>query len=92
MLRDFGLNLPALASVSNGYSVGAIRAAVRATLSLRRLDRLDDLPLAEADFVNQLARQPRVYKEDAERFADFGARVTGLEAARSVVAEERECP
>ena len=88
MLRDFGLNLPALASVSNGYSVGAIRAAVRATLNLRRLDRLDDLPLAEADFINQLARQPRVYKEDAERFADFGARVTGLEAARSVVAED----
>ncbi len=88
MLRDFGLNLPALASVSNGYSAGAIRAAVRAALPLRRLDRLDDLPLAEADFVSALARQPRVYREQAERLADFGARVTGLEAARSVVVED----
>ena len=83
MLR--GLNFSALATVSNGYSAGSIRAAVRTALSLRRLDRLDVLPLTESELVNSLARQPRLYRDEAERLADFSAKSTGLESARVVV-------
>ncbi len=55
--------------------------------TLRRLDALDVRPLEEMDFINALARCPRIYADAAERFADFGARSTGLEAARTVVEE-----
>jgi hypothetical protein len=77
------LNFTVLASISGGYTVGSIKRAVRVTCPLRRLDVLDERPLAEVDFVNALARCPRIYADEAERIADFGARVTGLEVARA---------
>lgn len=81
------LNFTALATVSNGYSVGAIKAAVRATCTLRRLDAMDVRKLEEMDFINALSRCPRVYQDYSERIMDFTARVTGLDAARVVVVE-----
>ena len=80
------LNFSALATVSNGYSIGAIKFAILDALSLRRLDRLDVLPLSESDFIASLARQERVYKDRSEILADFGAKATGLEAARIIEA------
>ena len=85
MLR--GLNFSALAAVSDGYSIGSIRAAVRKALSLRRLDRLDDEALTEVEFVNALARCPRMYRDEADKYADFGALVSGLASARVVLEE-----
>ncbi len=81
------LNFGALATVSNGYSVGSIKRAVRMTCTLRRLDALPSRPLEEMDFVNALARCERIYADAAERVGDFSARVTGLEAARTVSAD-----
>jgi len=78
------LNFSALATISNGYSIGAIKYAIIDALSLRRLDRLDALPLSESDFIASLARQERIYKDRAEIFSDFGAKVSGLDAARTV--------
>jgi len=51
---------------------------VRATLTARRLERLAHRPLVESEFLTVLARCPRVYADENDRFRDFTDAVTGL--------------
>ncbi|RYG41076.1 ATP-binding protein, partial [archaeon] len=70
------LNVSALSSVSNGYAAGSLRKAVFANLTSRRLERLAQRPLAESELLSSLARCPRVYADDNERFQTFTDAVT----------------
>lgn len=78
------LNVSALASVSNGYTAGSIKRAVRATLTSRRLERLNQRPLAESEFLTILARCQRVYADENDKFREFTDVVTGLGERRKV--------
>jgi len=76
------VNVSALASVSNGYTIGSIFKAVRATITPRRLERLEVRPLSETELLAALARCPRVYADEVERLREFSDVVTGLKERR----------
>lgn len=82
------LNWSALASVSGGYSTGSIKKAVKAAITPRRLERLKVRPFAENEFLSALARCPRVYSEDFEKYRAFGDKITGLEVRRLPAADD----
>lgn len=82
------LNISALAGVSSGYTVGSICKAVRATLTARRLERLPARPLTEQELLAALARCPRVYADDVERYRAFTDAVTGLAVRRAPPADD----
>lgn len=82
MLERF--NYSAIAQVSNGYTAGSIRAAVRATLNPRRLERISVRPILESEFLGALGRCPRVYADENERFREFSDRVSGYAERRTV--------
>jgi len=82
------LNLSGLASVSNGYTAGGIRRAVKATLTARRLERIPHRPLLESEFLTALARCPKVYADVNDQFRQFCDDVTGLSERLAVADDE----
>eukprot|EP00937_MAST-01D_sp_MAST-1D-sp2_P003479 g3479.t1 len=79
------LDLSILAHVSQCYSAGSIRRAVKLTLNRRRVEQLVKRPLAEKEFVSALSRCPVTYEEDDKKFREFTAEITGLRAFREDV-------
>ncbi len=86
------LNYTALGSVSSGFTMGAIRGAVVATLTPSRV--VDALKgegesgralLREEEFLGALAAFPIVAPEAMDRLRDFQDHVLGYEKARTVV-------
>jgi hypothetical protein len=71
-----------LAHISQGYSAGSVRQAVKQTLTRRRVDRLEKRPLKEKEFITALSRCPITYPEDYARFTDFTAEITRLAEVR----------
>lgn len=71
-----------LAHISQGYSAGSIRKAVKQTLTRRRVDRLEKRPLKEKEFITALSRCPITYAEDYQRYTDFTADITRLHEVR----------
>jgi len=71
-----------LAHISQGYSAGSVRKAVKQTLTRRRVDRLEKRPLKEKEFITALSRCPITYPEDNARFTDFTAEITRLAEVR----------
>lgn len=69
----------------HSYSAGSIVKAVKATMTERRIDRLDKRPLTEAEFIQALSRCPRTFNSDNKQFRKFTDAITGLEAARNAV-------
>ncbi|KAM3857053.1 dynein regulatory complex protein 11 [Diretmus argenteus] len=63
-----GLDLSSLAKVTDGYTPGHIRQAVRSVLHPRRLTQLHAKPLAASEFIPPLARLDPVFKEEEEAF------------------------
>ncbi|XP_074857538.1 dynein regulatory complex protein 11 isoform X2 [Carettochelys insculpta] len=62
------LNISCLAKVSDGFTQGHIVYAVQTVLSERRLQQMNNKPLAAAEFLTSLARQDPVYKEEEETY------------------------
>lgn len=81
-------NYSAIAQVSNGYTAGSIREAVRATLNARRLERISVRPILESEFLGALGRCPRVYADENERFREFSDKSSGYEERRTVPVPE----
>jgi hypothetical protein len=83
------LNFTALGSVSAGFTVGAIRAAVCATLTPSRLRAaLGEggsalVPLREEEFLGALAAFPAVDAMQMDRLRDFQDAVLGYNQART---------
>jgi IQ and AAA domain-containing protein len=81
--EEFDLSI--LAHVSQFYSAGSIRRAVKMTLTRRRVERLDKRPLTEREFVSALARCPVTYEEDDHKYREFTADITGLRDRRDAI-------
>merc|ERR1740138_611038 len=79
---DDEFDLSTLAHISEGYTAGSIRKAVKQTLTKRRVDRLGKRELKEKEFVSALSRCPVNYQEDDLKYRDFTAEITGLKATR----------
>jgi len=79
------LNFTALASISEGFTVGAIRAAVAATLTPSRVTpaALAASPLEEEEFLGALSAFPCVTDDAMEKFRDFQDLVCGYSAVRN---------
>ena len=78
-------DLSSLAHITLGYSAGSIVKAVRATMTDRRIERLDKRPLTESEFIQALSRCPRTFNSDNKQFRSFTDAITGLESARNAV-------
>ena len=76
---------PAVVPNPRRYSAGSIVKAVKATMTERRIDRLDKRPLTEAEFIQALSRCPRTFNSDNKQFRKFTDAITGLEVARNAV-------
>lgn len=79
---DDEFDLSTLAHISEGYTAGSIRKAVKQTLTKRRVDRLGKRELKEKEFVSALSRCPVNYQEDDLKYRDFTAEITGLKETR----------
>lgn len=62
------LNISCLAQVSDGYTQLHITKAVETVLTERRLMQLSKKPLTALEFLNTLAKQDPVYKQEEEAF------------------------
>ena len=71
------VDISSLAQITEGYTAGGIRAAVRSTITTRRMERIDKNPLTEGEFIRALSRQPRVYREKNAAFQTFLTEVKG---------------
>ena len=71
------VDVSSLAQITEGYTAGGIRAAVRTTITTRRMERIDKNPLTEGEFIRALSRQPRVYREKNAAFQTFLTEVKG---------------
>lgn len=60
------VDLSILAHVSEGYTAGSIYRSVKATLTPRRVHRLNKHPLLNSDFLGALAQQPQLLKKDVQ--------------------------
>jgi hypothetical protein len=79
---DDDFDLSTLAHISEGYTAGSIRKAVKQTLTKRRVERLNKRELKEKEFVSALSRCPVNYQEDDVKYRDFTAEITGLKEVR----------
>ena len=82
---DDQFDFSTLAHISEGYTAGSIRRAVKQTLSKRRVERLSKRELKEKEFVSALSRCPVNYQEDDLKYRDFTAEITGLKDTRDRV-------
>merc|ERR1719399_875429 len=80
---EFDLSI--LAHISQCYSAGSIRRAVKHTLSKRRVERLSKRPLTEREFVSALSRCPVTYETDDRKFREFTDNITGLSTRRDEI-------
>jgi len=88
---DDEFDLSTLAHISEGYTAGSIRKAVKQTLTKRRVDRLNKRELKEKEFVSALSRCPVNYQEDDLKYRDFTAEITGLKETRErILAKKSE--
>jgi len=79
---DDEFDLSTLAHISDGYTAGSIRKAVKQTLTKRRVERLNKRELKEKEFVSALSRCPVNYQEDRDKYKEFTAEITGLKEVR----------
>ncbi|KAK1798716.1 hypothetical protein P4O66_007004 [Electrophorus voltai] len=68
------LDLSSLAKVTDGYTPGHILRAAQSVLSVRRLSEQVRRPLTAVEFLQPLARQDPVYKEEEEAFKAWYSR------------------
>lgn len=61
-----GLDISALAKVSDGYTPGHIHQAVQSVLTERRVLQLSKRPLVASEFLGHLAKLEPVYREEEE--------------------------
>ncbi|XP_008592975.1 PREDICTED: putative IQ and AAA domain-containing protein 1-like [Galeopterus variegatus] len=66
-----GLDISALAKVSDGYMPGHILQAIQSVLNERRLLQLSQRPLVASEFLGHLAKLDPVYKEEEESLKDW---------------------
>ncbi|XP_063234958.1 dynein regulatory complex protein 11 [Bacillus rossius redtenbacheri] len=64
-------NISAMAKLSDGYTVGAILAAVREVMTCKRVLQLRVKPLTHAELINALCRHEPVYKEEDDAFLQW---------------------
>jgi len=83
-------DLSSLAFVSEGYSAGSLRDAVKKTLTERRMSKSDPKSITEKDFVSALSSCPMSYQEDNLKFQQFTATITGLNVRRSAIRDLKE--
>lgn len=76
------INFTALAIVSEGYTAGSIRKTVALTLTDLRLSRIVSSPLQEAEFIDALARQPKVYGSETSLYIAFTDALSGTKDLR----------
>lgn len=79
------IDLSVLSLVSEGYSPGSIRTAIKRTLTQRRCATLKTRPLTEQDFIGALSMLPLTYQESNARFQTFTAAITGLQQRREAI-------
>ncbi|XP_026860501.2 dynein regulatory complex protein 11 [Electrophorus electricus] len=68
------LDLSSLAKVTDGYTPGHILRVAQSVLSVRRLSEQVRRPLTAVEFLQPLARQDPVYKEEEEAFKAWYSR------------------
>ncbi|XP_011278936.2 IQ and AAA domain-containing protein 1-like isoform X1 [Felis catus] len=66
-----GLDISALAKVSDGYTPGHIHQAVQSVLTERRVLQLSKRPLVASEFLGHLAKLEPVYREEEESLKDW---------------------
>ncbi|KYO40084.1 hypothetical protein Y1Q_0018124 [Alligator mississippiensis] len=66
-----GLDLSALATVSDGYSQGPMAQVVRAVLTERRILQLPRRPLRAEEFLQLLPKADPVYPEEEKMLQDW---------------------
>ncbi|CBZ50714.1 putative AAA family ATPase domain-containing protein [Neospora caninum Liverpool] len=90
-IETLGLaNLSTLAEMSDGYSGGALEAAVNHVFLEQRVARLPDAPVQPAEMVGVLSRLPYCWPEEWIQFREFDFVATGEKAraaARKAKAE-----
>jgi len=78
--EDFDIST--LAHISEGYTAGSIRKAVKQTLTTRRVERLDKRPLTEKEFISAMSRCLMLDSDEEKKFRAFTGDVTGLTDAQ----------
>ncbi|XP_029810627.1 IQ and AAA domain-containing protein 1-like [Suricata suricatta] len=66
-----GLDVSALAKVSDGYTPGHIHQAIQSVLTERRVLQLPKRPLVASEFLGHLAKLEPVYREEEEALKDW---------------------
>ncbi|XP_062434797.1 dynein regulatory complex protein 11 [Rhea pennata] len=84
------LNISCLAKLSDGFTQGHILQAVQTVLSERRILQMTKKPLKAVEFMNSLARQDPVYKEEEETFKAWYAKTPLGKARIKALAEVEE--
>merc|ERR1719408_1235623 len=77
-----------LASVSEGYSTGAIKQTIDRVLTARRVQQLKNRPLKVQEFLGPLSRTAFCWPEDYNNFRDFDFEATGENALHEKRLEE----
>jgi len=78
-----------LASLSEGYTAGSIKAAIDRTLTERRKSQLRSRPLSQDELVKSLSTLEPTYSEDNRLFQKFTAQITGLQQRRELAAKAK---
>lgn len=79
------VDISALAFISEGYSVGAIKAAVSSVITPSRVKLTDQDSLQSAEFIDFLSTQLVSYKDDRAVFVEFTKEISGLNERRARV-------
>ncbi|CAM4526562.1 unnamed protein product, partial [Caretta caretta] len=66
-----GLDVSALAKLSDGYSQGHMAQAVQMVLTERRLLQMLKKPLGASEFLQQLAKADPIYREEEKTLQDW---------------------
>ncbi|KAF0886848.1 IQCAL protein, partial [Crocuta crocuta] len=66
-----GLDISALAKVSDGYTPSHIHQAIQSVLTERRVQHLSKRPLVASEFLGHLAKLEPVYREEEESLKDW---------------------
>lgn len=89
---DPKFDLTTLAYISEGYSAGDIERAVNATLTERRVQKLQesDKGLDSGEFISAISKTNYTYKDEYKAFQEFTDDVTGEKDRRKLLALQAE--
>jgi hypothetical protein len=74
-----------LASVSEGYSAGAIARTVKLVVTARRVALVKTRPLDPWDFLDNLALQDYTFQDDKATFTAFTRQISGMDDRRKKI-------